>query len=161
MTVTRDRLAIEGGTPVRDTLLPYGRHTVEKEDIEAVAGVLRSSWLTTGPTVEAFEADLCKAAGAPFGVAVNSGTAALHTMLASLGLNHGDEVIVPAITFAATANAALYVGAKPVFADVHPGTLLIDPDSVERAITPRTAAVVAVDFAINPQKYSTPVLRIL
>lgn len=143
------KLAIKGGKPTRDQLLPYGRQTVTDADIAAVNNVLRSDFLTTGPAVNAFEEDLSNVTGAPHVAVVSSGTAALHTMYASagIGISPGDEVIVPAITFAATANAAAYLGAKPVFADVEPDTLLIDPNSVETLISPKTKAIVGVDFA--------------
>ena len=128
-------------------MLPYGRQTITDADIAAVTQVLKSDFLTTGPSVNKFEEDLSTVTGVPNVAAVSSGTAALHTMYVSVGIEPGDEVIVPTITFAATANAAAYLGAKPVFADVDPGTLLIDPASVEKLITPKTKAIVGVDFA--------------
>ncbi len=130
--------------------LPYGRQIVDEEDIRAVADVLRSDWLTTGPMVERFEETVCRYVGAPYGVAVSSGTAALHAAMFALGVAPGDEVIVPAMTFAATANCVVYQGAKPVFADVDPATLLLEPDTVEALITPRTKAVIGVDYAGQP-----------
>ena len=151
--MTRSPLAIDGGAPIREALLPYGRQTIEDTDVAAVVETLRSGWLTTGPKVAEFEQALCQATGARHAVAVSNGTAALHTMLAACGIGPGDEVIVPVITFAATANAALYVGARPVFADVDPGTLLIEPESAAAAMSDRTRAVVAVDFAGQPADY--------
>ena len=145
--MTKPKLAIDGGTPVREQLLPYGRQTITDADIAAVNQVLKSDFLTTGPAVNQFEDDLSAVTGAPHVAVVSSGTAALHTMYSSAGIGHGDEVIVPAITFAATANAAAYLGAKPVFADVEPDTLLIDPASVEKLISPKTKAIVGIDFA--------------
>lgn len=145
-----ERLAVEGGTPVRRATLPYGRQSVDEDDVEAVVEVLRSDWLTTGPGVAAFEAAVAAEAGAAHGVAVSSGTAALHAAMHALGLGPGDEVVVPPITFAATANAARYCGARPVFADVEPGTLLLDPAAAEAAVTPRTRAIVGVDYAGQP-----------
>ncbi len=130
--------------------LPYGRQIVDEEDIRAVADVLRSDWLTTGPMVERFEETVCRYVGAPYGVAVSSGNAALHAAMFALGVAPGDEVIVPAMTFAATANCVVYQGAKPVFADVDPATLLLEPDTVEALITPRTKAVIGVDYAGQP-----------
>lgn len=130
--------------------LPYARQTIEDDDIESVCAALRSDWLTTGPAVERFERAAGDFVGAPHAVAVSSGTAALHTAMAALGVGPGDEVVVPAMTFVATANAALMVGATPVFADVDPHTLLVDPASVERAIGPRTRAIVGVDYAGQP-----------
>lgn len=148
------RLAVDGGRPVREKLLPYGRQTVDESDIASVVETLRSDWLTTGPKVQEFEAAFSQVAGAAHAVAVSNGTAALHTMLAALGLRTGDEVIVPAMTFAATANAALYVGTSPVFADVDPDTLLISPASVSEKMSVRTKAVIAVDFAGQPADYT-------
>jgi UDP-4-amino-4,6-dideoxy-N-acetyl-beta-L-altrosamine transaminase len=134
-------------------MLPYGRHSISEDDIRAVCEALRSDWLTTGPAVERFERSICEFTGAEHGVAVSSGTAALHVALAALGVGPGDEVIVPPLTFVATANAALYCGATPTFADVDSGTLLIDPESVEARITPRTKAIIAVDYAGQPCDY--------
>ena len=132
------------------TFIPYGRQIIDEDDIAAVNAVLRSDWLTTGPAVEQFEADICAFTGAQYGVAVSNGTAALHLAMLALGIGPGDEVIVPPITFAATANCVLYCGGKPVFADVCTTTLLIDPAAVEAAITPRTKAIIAVDYAGQP-----------
>ncbi|HSJ53653.1 MAG TPA: UDP-4-amino-4,6-dideoxy-N-acetyl-beta-L-altrosamine transaminase [Anaerolineae bacterium] len=144
------RLAIDGGTPVRAGMLPYGRQAVDQEDIDAVADVLRSDWLTTGPKVAEFEAAWSRVAGAPHAVAVSSGTAALHAAAFGAGIGPGDEVIVPPLTFAASANCVLYQGGRPVFVDVQAGTLNVDPASVEAAVTPRTRAIVAVDYAGQP-----------
>ena len=147
------RPAIDGGMPVRETMLPYGRQHLEDDDIDAVAEVLRSDWLTTGPKVAEFEEALAEVAGAREAVAVSSGTAALHAAMHVLDIAPRDEVIVPAITFAASANCVLYQGGTPVFADVDPHTLLLDPDQVESKITPRTAAIIAVDYAGQPCDY--------
>lgn len=132
------------------SFLPYGRQIIDDDDIAAVVETLRSDWLTTGPAVERFEADVCAFTGARHGIAVSSGTAALHAAMHALGIGPGDEVIVPPMTFAATANCALYQGGTVVFADVSPDTLLVDPSAVEAAITPRTKAVIAVDYAGQP-----------
>ncbi len=144
------RLAIDGGNPVRARMLPYGRQAVDEEDVAAVADVLRSDWLTTGPKVAEFEAAWSRISGAPHAVAVSSGTAALHAAAFAAGIGPGDEVIVPALTFAASANCVLYQGGKPVFADVLPGNLNVDPAAVEAAVTPQTRAIVAVDYAGQP-----------
>jgi perosamine synthetase len=146
-------LAIDGGTPVRKTLLPYGRQTIDEHDIQSVVEVLRSDWLTTGPKVREFEQAFARALGAGEAVAVSSGTAALHAAMHALGVGPGDEVIVPALTFAASANCAVYQGATPVFADVDSRTLLIDPKDVKAKITLRTRAVIAVDYAGQPCDY--------
>ena len=147
------QLALHGGSPVRATLLPYGRHEIDDDDVAAVARVLRSDWLTSGPLVGEFEAALARVAGADHAVAVSSGTAALHAAMFAIGIGPGDEVLVPPMTFAASANAVVYQGGTPVFVDVDPGTLLIDPAKVAAAITSRTKAMVAVDYAGQPCDY--------
>jgi perosamine synthetase len=134
-------------------MIPYSRQQIDEDDVAAVVRALKSDWLTTGPAVAAFEEAFALHTGAAHAVAVNSGTAALHACLDAIGVGPGDEVIVPAITFAATANAAVFLGAKPIFADVDPLYALIDPASVARLITPRTKAVVAVDYAGQPCDY--------
>jgi perosamine synthetase len=133
--------------------LPYGRQEIGDADIKAVVEALTSDWLTTGPRVAQFETAFAKYCGAAHGVAVNSGTAALHAAMRALKVGPGDEVIVPAITFAASANAAVYEGAVPVFADIEADTLLIDPERVAELITPRTRAIVAVDYGGQPADY--------
>jgi len=138
---------------VPTTLLPYGRQWLDEDDVAAVTRVLRSDWLTTGPIVDEFERAFADFTGTAHAVAVCNGTAALHAATAAIGVGPGDEVIVPAITFVATANAVLYQGATPRFADVDPDTLLIDPADVERRITPRTKAILAVDYAGQPCDY--------
>lgn len=137
-------------------MLPYGKQTIEKDDIEAVLSALQSDWLTTGPRVETFELAFADATQTSHAVALSSGTAALHAAMfaAGIGDSADDEVIVPAITFVATANAAIYLGAKPVFADVNAETLLIDPESVRQNITPRTRAIVAMDYGGQPCDYA-------
>jgi len=134
-------------------MIPYGRQSIDEEDIQAVVEVLRSDWLTTGPKVEEFERAFARAVGAKHAVAVSSGTAALHAAMYALGIGPGDEVIVPPMTFAATANCVVFQGGTPVFADVEEETLLIDPKEVERRITPRTRAIIAVDYAGQPCDY--------
>ncbi len=134
-------------------MLPYGRQTIERDDIRAVVEVLEGDWLTTGPTIDRFEAALAERVQAPHAVAISNGTAALHAAMAACGIGPGDEVIVPAITFVATANAVLYQGGKPIFADVDPRTLLIDVDDVAGKITSATRAIVAVDYAGQPADY--------
>jgi perosamine synthetase len=144
------KLAIHGGRPVRDGLLPYGRQTLTETDIAAVVDVLRSDWLTTGPKVAEFEEAMAAVVGARHAVSFNSGTAALHAAVFAAGLEPGDEAITTPLTFCATANAVLYQGATPVFADVRNDTLTIDPDDVSRRITPRTKAILPVDYAGHP-----------
>jgi len=130
-------------------MISYGRHSISQDDIDAVSEVLRSDWLTTGPLVEKFEAELQKVVGAPTTV-VSSGTAALHAAYAAIGLGPGDEIITPPITFVATQATAALLGATPVFVDVKADFPNIDSSQVERAITPRTKAIVAVDYAGQP-----------
>lgn len=144
------RLAIDGGTPVRATFLPYARQQVSDEDVEAVAGALRSDWLTTGPRVPAFEAGLAAVTGARHAVAFSSGTAALHGAAVAAGLAPGDEAVTTPMTFVATANAVLYAGATVRFGDVRADTLLLDPAAVHAALTPQTRAIIAVDYAGIP-----------
>jgi perosamine synthetase len=148
-----DNLAIEGGTPVRTTLLPYGKQNVSEEDQDAVREVLLSDWLTTGPMVAAFEARFARETDAVEAVVLGSGTAALHAAMHAIGVGPGDEVLVPALTFAATANCVLYQGATPVFVDIEADTLLMDPSDVVQKITPRTRAIIAVDYAGQPCDY--------
>lgn len=134
-------------------MIPYGRQTIFNEDIEAVIKVLRSDWLTTGPQVEEFEKTVANRVNAKYAVATSSGTAALHAAMYALGISPGDEVIVSPISFAATANAVVYQGGVPVFADVLSDNLLIDPACIERKITSNTRAVIAVDYAGHPCDY--------
>lgn len=137
----------------RPQMLPYGRQSIDEDDIAAVVDVLRSDWLTTGPKVAEFETAFAQLTGVKEAVAVSNGTAALHAAMHAIGVGPGDEVIVPAMTFAATANCVVYQGGTPVFADVDPDTLLIDPDQVEAKITPRSKAIIAVDYAGQPCDY--------
>jgi perosamine synthetase len=134
-------------------MIPYGRQSIDDEDIRAVVEVLRSDWLTTGPKVAEFEESVARYVSARFAVAVSSGTAALHSAMYALGIGPGHEVIVPAMTFAASANCVVYQGGTPIFVDVASDTLLIDPKEVERKITPRTKAIIAVDYAGQPCDY--------
>lgn len=145
-----NKLAIEGGHPVRQTLLKYSTQHIDDDDRKAVDDVLRGDWLTTGPHVKRFEAALTEFTGAANAIAVNTGTAALHCAISAAGIGPTDEVIVPAISFVASANCVLYQNATPVFADVSPDTLNIDPSDAERKITARTRAIVCVDFTGHP-----------
>ena len=150
VSASPETLAINGGTPVRSTYLPYGRQSIEEADIQAVVEVLRSDWLTTGPKVGEFEEAFAERVGAKYAVSFSSGTAALHGAAFAAGLSSGDEAITTPLTFAATANCVLYQGAVPIFADVKRDTLNIDPEHVERRITPKTKAVIPVDYAGTP-----------
>ncbi len=140
------KLAINGGTPVRDTKLFYGHQYIDDADIAAVTEVLKSDYLTCGPKITELEKRLCEITGAKYAVVVSNGTAALHIACQAAGVTEGDEVITTPITFAASANCALYCGAKPVFADINERTYNIDPASIEAHMTDKTKAVVAVDF---------------
>jgi perosamine synthetase len=139
--------------PDESKWLPYGRHSIDEKDVAEVSSVLRSDWLTTGPKVQEFEAAIADYVGARYAVAVSSGTAALHCAMYAIGISSGDEVILPPMTFAATANCVLYQSGLPVFADVTSDTLLLNPDEVEMRITDRTRAIVAVDYAGHPCSY--------
>lgn len=141
-----EKLAIQGGTPVREHKISYGRQCIEEDDIQAVVEVLKSDYLTCGPKVDELERKLCDYTGAKYAVAVSNGTAALHCACMAAGIGPGDEVITTPITFAASANCVLYCGATPVFADIDPETYNIDPKSIREHITEKTKAVIAVDF---------------
>jgi perosamine synthetase len=150
MSSKQELLAVDGGTPVRETLLPYGRQSIGDDDIEAVVDVLRSDWLTTGPKVGEFEEAFAAWVGAKYAVSFSSGTAALHGAAFAAGLKPGDEAVTSPMTFAATANCVLYQGATPVFADVSADTLNLDPEKVAERITPRTRAILPVDYSGHP-----------
>ena len=152
-------LAIDGGSPVRASLLPYGRQSVDEADIQAVVEVLRSDWLTTGPKVGEFEEAFAAEVGAAHAVCFSSGTAALHAAAFTAGLKAGDEAITTPLTFAATANCILYQGATPVFGDAVPDTLNLDPEQVRQKLTPRTRAILPVDYAGHPADLA-PILEI-
>ena len=141
-----DRLAVDGGMPVRTEKIYYGRQWIDEEDVKAVSEVLTSDFVTCGPKVAELERALAEYTGAGYAVAVSNGTAALHCACIAAGIGPGDEVITTPLTFAASANCVLYCGAQPVFADVDPKTYNIDPASIESHITEKTKAVVAVDF---------------
>jgi len=147
---TRDALAIHGGTPVRKTLLPYGRQSIDEEDIQAVVETLRSDWLTTGPKIPEFEEALAERVGARYAVSFSNGTAALHGAAFAAGIGTGDEAITTPLTFAATANCVLYQNGTPVFADVAPDNLNLDPERVRASVSSRTKAVLPVDYAGHP-----------
>lgn len=130
--------------------IPYGRQTIDEEDIQAVVDVLKSDYLTTGPKIAEFEQMVCKYTHTKYAVAIANGTAALHAACFAAGIGPGDEVITTPITFAASANCVLYCGGKPVFADIDPRTYNIDPADIERKITPNTKAIIAVHLAGQP-----------
>jgi len=146
----QELLAVDGGTPVRKTLLPYGHQSIAEDDIQAVVNVLRSDWLTTGPKVGEFEEAFAAVVGAKHAVSFSSGTAALHGCIFAAGLKPGDEAITTPLTFAATANCVLYQGATPIFADVSADTLNLDPEKAAAKITAHTRAILPVDYAGHP-----------
>lgn len=144
------RLAIEGGQPVRATLLPYGRQMLSEEDVQSVVTALRSDWLTTGPMVHEFEAAFASIVGSREAVSLTSGTAALHAAVFAAGIGPGDEVITTPLTFAATANCVRYLGGTVVFADVDPVSLNLAPEQIKMRITRRTKAIIPVDYSGQP-----------
>jgi perosamine synthetase len=135
---------------VRERSIPLARHDVRPEDVAAVVDVLKSDRLSLGPKVEAFERALAETIGVQHAVAVNSGTSALHLLIRALDIGPGDEVITTPFSFIASTNCILFERATPVFVDIEPETLCIDPALVERAITPRTKAILAVDVFGHP-----------
>jgi UDP-4-amino-4,6-dideoxy-N-acetyl-beta-L-altrosamine transaminase len=150
LPIKLETLAIHGGSPVRKSLLPYGRQSLDDADIQAVVEVLKSDWLTTGPKVGEFEERFAAWVGARHAVSFSSGTAALHGAAFAAGLEAGDEAITTPMTFCATANCILYQGATPVFADVSPDTLNLDPKEVSKKVSARTKVIFAVDYAGHP-----------
>ena len=144
------KLAINGGEPVRDDLLPYGFQWIDDEDVDAVARMLKNDWITQGPMIDKFEEKVANYCGAEYGVAFSNGTTALHAAVSVAGISQGNEVITTPITFAADANAVVYNDGIPVFADIKEDTLNIDPEEIEKKITDKTKAIIPVDFAGNP-----------
>ena len=159
VTPASEVLAINGGRPVRKMLLPYGRQSVDEDDIQAVVDVLRSDWLTTGAKVGEFEEAFAAWVGAKHAVSFSSGTAALHAAAFAAGLTADDEAITSPMTFAATANCVLYQGGTPVSADVSPDTLNLDPEQTASRVTPRTKVILPVDYAGHPADLE-PILEI-
>ena len=130
--------------------IPYGRQWIDDRDIEEVVKILKSDWITTGPTVTKFEDAVCKMIGCQYAAAVNSGTSALDIAVQSLELPKGSEIITTPFTFAATSNSILYNGLKPVFADIYKDTRNINPDEIRKKVTAKTKAISYVDFAGHP-----------
>lgn len=131
-------------------MIPYGKQTIEQDDIQAVVDVIKSDFLTTGPKIAEFEQTVADYVGAKYAVAISNGTSALHAACFAAGIGPGDEVITTPLTFAASANCVLYCGGTPVFADVDPKTYNIDPEDIQRKITDRTKAIIAVHLAGQP-----------
>ncbi len=145
-----DRLAIDGGRPVRASLLPYGRQRIDDDDVRAVVETLRADFITTGPMVAEFERRFAERVGARHAIAVSSGTAALHAAVFAAGIGPGDEVVTTPLTFVATSNAVLYLGGRPVFSEIRADTLNLDPARLTSCLTRRTKAVIPVHFAGQP-----------
>lgn len=139
---------------MKNKFIPYGHQWIDNEDIREVARVLKTDWLTQGPKVEEFEKQVAKYCGAKYGVAVSSGTAALQAAYSIAGIEPGDEVITTPLTFAATANAVVHCGGRPVFVDIEPDTLNINPKLIEKAITKKTKVIASVDFAGHSCDYN-------
>lgn len=131
-------------------MIPYGRQTIDEDDINAVVDVLKSDYLTTGPKIAEFEQAVASYTGAKYAVAISNGTSALHAACFAAGIGQGDEVITTPLTFAASANCVLYCGGTPVFADVDPYTYNIDPEDIRKKITDKTKAIIAVHLAGQP-----------
>jgi perosamine synthetase len=148
-----NKLAIDGGSPIRKKMLPYGRQHIDQDDIHAVTEVLNSDWLTTGPKIAEFEALFADSVDAKYAVAVSNGTAALHVALFAAGIDPSSEVITTPFTFVATANAVRYMGGTVRFADICPHTYNIDVNKIEALINEKTKAIAAVDFAGHPADF--------
>ncbi|MBM7572159.1 UDP-4-amino-4,6-dideoxy-N-acetyl-beta-L-altrosamine transaminase [Aquibacillus albus] len=148
-----DNLALHGGKPVRDSYLPYGRQWIDEEDIKAVTNVLKSDFITTGPTISQFEKEVAEFVGSKYAVAFSSGTAALHAACFAAGIKDNDEVITTPMTFAASSNCILYTGGSPVFADINPQTYNISPEAIKPLINEKTKAIITVDFTGQPAEY--------
>ncbi|WP_340598659.1 UDP-4-amino-4,6-dideoxy-N-acetyl-beta-L-altrosamine transaminase [Priestia megaterium] len=148
----KNTLAINGGKPVRDSYLPYGKQFIDAEDIQTVINVLKSDFITTGPTIEQFEKQVADYVDAKYAVAFSSGTAALHGACFAAGISTNDEVITTPITFVASANCVLYQNGKPVFADIDPETYNICPKSIREKVTNKTKAIIPVHFTGQPAK---------
>ena len=145
-----EKLAVNGGKPVRTKFLPYGHQWIDEKDIESVVEVLRGDWITQGPKIREFEEAVAEFVGAKYAVALSSGTAALHAACFVAGITSRHEVIITPITFAASSNCILYLGGKPVFTDIKEDTYNIDAGKIERKITSKTKAIIPVDFAGQP-----------
>lgn len=141
---------MSGRNQRRETFLPYGKQSIDEDDIQAVVDVLKGDYLTTGPKISEFEEKLAAVVGAKYAVAFSNGTAALHAACYAAGIGPGDEVITTPITFAASANCVLYTGGTPVFADIDPRTYNIDPAKIESLITSRSKAIIPVHFTGQP-----------
>lgn len=149
----KEVLALHGGKPIRESYLPYGKQWIDQEDIKAVIDILKSDFITTGPTISGFEKAIAEFVGAKYAVAFSNGTAALHAACFAAGIKENDEVITTPITFTASSNCILYVGGSPVFADIDPNTYNISPASIKSHINEKTKAIITVDFTGRPAEY--------
>jgi len=147
-----EKIALEGGQPVRDDFLVFGSPAIEEDEIKEVVDSIRSGWLGTGPKVHKFQEMFKKYKGVKHAMALNSCTAGLHLALLVVGVQSGDEVITTPMTFCATSNVIIHAGATPVFADCEKDTMNIDPEEIEKKITPKTKAIMPVHFAGRPCK---------
>lgn len=138
--------ALYGGTPIRDTFLPYARQFIDESDLNAVSEVLQSDFLTTGPKAKEFEDAIASYVGAKYAVTFSNGTAALHGACYAAGISEGDEVITTPMTFASSANCVLFMGGKPVFADIDKDNFNIDINDIKKKITSKTKAIIPVDY---------------
>ncbi len=145
-----EKPAIEGGKPVRDDFLPYGKQWIDDAEIDEVIDTLKSNWITTGPKMRLFEDNFKKYIGSKYAIAVNSGTAALHISTSGIDIKPGDEVITTPLTFVASANCVVYRGGTPIFADIKKDTYNIDPNEIRKKITTKTKAIIPVHFAGQP-----------
>lgn len=145
----KEELALNGGKPVRERFLPYGQQWIDDDDIKSVINILKSDFITTGPTIKEFEEMVANYVGAKYAVAFSSGTAALHAACYAAGIHKNDEVITTPMTFAATSNAVLYLGGIPKFADIHEQTYNINPANIKPLINEQTKAIIPVDFTVN------------
>ena len=146
----QDRLAREGGVPVRETYLPFHRSKIGEGEIQEVVDTLRSGWLTTGPKTKRFEKEFARYLGVKHAIGLNSCTAGIHLALISAGVGPGHEVLVPSVSFPSTANMVVNLGAKPVFVDVERDTLNLDVTHVVENLNEHTKAVIVVHFAGHP-----------
>lgn len=149
----KEELALNGGKPVRERFLPYGQQWIDDDDIKSVINILKSDFITTGPTIKEFEEMVANYVGAKYAVAFSSGTAALHAACYAAGIHKNDEVITTPMTFAATSNAVLYLGGIPKFADIHEQTYNINPANIKPLINEQTKAIIPVDFTGQPAQY--------
>ncbi|MFD2046673.1 UDP-4-amino-4,6-dideoxy-N-acetyl-beta-L-altrosamine transaminase [Ornithinibacillus salinisoli] len=149
----KESIALYGGTPVRNSYLPYGKQWIDEEDIHAVTNILKSDFLTTGPTISQFEKSIASFVGAKHAVAFSNGTAALHAACNAAGISENDEVITSPMTFAASSNCALYMGGRPIFADINPQTYNITSETIKPLINGKTKAIITVDFTGQPVEY--------